>query len=214
MRHKNLLATGACHLELRTSVERFAFSSTIVLALLSLCCAPPTPEEVSAARRRVAAIPTGSPVASASRAVNPEFGSRWEYSTFKDEMSGKESPYAVLTSQNEVEFGFPYSGTQKGTLLVNRDSVLFYVRRGHVVCQGLSKYGTCVVRVKFDDEEPKFVTARESGNENTTIAFTENGFLARLQKSNTFAVSPEVYDNGYPVFRFKTTGLNRNLRRE
>jgi hypothetical protein len=188
--------------EMRSKVTVLGALLALSITAFSRCAPPPAPN--TATPEPSAPPPSVQPESSAPK----EPSSPWNYSTSKDEMSGKESKFASTTSVNSVEFAFPYGGEQNGTLLViDNSTVLFYVKRGQLVCQGLSEFGTCVVEVKFDDEKPKYVTARTSGNDQTTIAFTERGFLARLKKSNEFMVRPTVYQNGYPVFRFETAGL-------
>lgn len=132
----------------------------------------------------------------------------WEYSETKDEMSGKVTKFATNESLNTVNFEFPYQGAQHGTIMIlDNERVLFYVEKGQVICHGGTEYGTCVVNVKFDTGKEKYVSARISGDDSTTISFTEPGFLSNLKKSKKLMIRVEVYQNSYPVFTFDVGGL-------
>lgn len=134
----------------------------------------------------------------------------WEYGSSKDEMSGKVRKYATKESINSVNFEFPYHGEQRGTIMITNNGVLFYVKKGQVICQGSGEYGTCLVRVKFDEEKDKYVSARKSGDDSTTIKFTSNSFLKQLKQSKKIMIQPEVFHNGLPVFTFNISGLDPN----
>jgi len=133
--------------------------------------------------------------------------SNWIYGESKDEMSGKVSKHATNASVNTVNFDFPYQGVQHGTIMVTENGVLFYVRKGQVICHGGTEYGTCIVRVKFDDGNERYVKAEKLGDDSTTIRFTEPGFLENLKGSKKLMIQVEVYHNGYPVFTFDVGGL-------
>lgn len=138
-------------------------------------------------------------------AVKP-MESTWEYGSSKDEMSGKITKYATKESINSVNFDFPYQGEQRGTIMVLSDGVLFYVKKGQVICHGGGEYGTCLVRVKFDDKKDTYVSARKSGDDSATIKFG-NAFLKMLKNSKNLMIQPEVYHNGFPVFTFDLRGF-------
>jgi hypothetical protein len=132
----------------------------------------------------------------------------WKYQQSKDEMRGTVSKIATKESINTVNFDFPYKGVQRGTLMViDSKRVLFYVQKGQVICNGGSEYGTCSVLVKFDGGEAEYIHARKSGDDSTTIAITDNDFLAKLRVANKIMLQVEVYHNGYPVFKFDVSGL-------
>ena len=86
--------------------------------------------------------------------------------------------------------------------------MLFFVKKGQIICRGGGEYGTCLVLVKFDDGEARYVDARKSGDDSTTISFEEPGFLDELKKSNKLMIQIDVYHNGLPVFSFDVRGLD------
>jgi hypothetical protein len=133
----------------------------------------------------------------------------WEYGSSTDKMSGEVSKYATKESSNTVNFEFPYHGVQRGTIMLLEDGVLFYVQKGQVICQGSSEYGKCHVRVKFDDEKDKYVSARISGDKSTTIRFGPS-FLKSIKKGKKLMIQTEVFQNGRPIFTFDLSGLDPN----
>lgn len=139
---------------------------------------------------------------------NSAMAGSWKYQQLKDEMRGTVSKIATKESINTVNFKFPYTGKQRGTLMVmNSKEVLFYVRKGQVICQSGSEYGTCLVLIKFDDGEAEYFNAKKIGDDSTTIAITENSFIAKLKNAKKIMLQVEIFQNGYPVFKFDVSGL-------
>jgi len=133
----------------------------------------------------------------------------WTHGENKDQMSGKVSKFATKKSDNTVNFEFPYQGVQRGTIMAMDDAVLFYVQKGQVICNGGSEFGTCLVKIKFDDNKERYINAKTLGDNSTTIKFTEPGFLKNLKQSKKLMIEVEVFHNGYPVFIFDVRGLNK-----
>lgn len=132
----------------------------------------------------------------------------WKYEKSKDEMRGTVSKIATKESINTVNFDFPYKGVQRGTLMViDSKSVLFYVKKGQVICHDGSEYGTCSVLIKIDGGEAEHFDARKIGDDSTTIAITDDSFLAKLKVAKNVMLQVEVYQNGYPIFKFDVSGL-------
>ncbi len=78
----------------------------------------------------------------------------WSYSQNDDPMSKGKTYHASLMSSNTVQFGFPYSGAQHGTLTLRIDpkygkDVIFSIEKGQILCHS---YQDCTVRVRFDEE--------------------------------------------------------------
>jgi len=135
----------------------------------------------------------------------------WSYGQSKDEMSGAISKYATKKSGNTVDFSFPYHGEQHATIMVFADTVLFYLQKGQIICDGSLGFHKCLMRIKFDDKKDKYVKTKILGHDSTTIKFTEPGFLNELKKSKKFMIQVEVFKNGFPTFTFDLRGLNPSL---
>lgn len=165
----------------------------------------------------IASNPTPTPQTSAKHAplktsATPkpaiQAAKSWSYGESKDEMRGEVRKYATKESVNTVNFDFPYRGVQHGTIMVcGDDSVLFYVEKGQITCHGGGEHGTCLVLVKFDDEQERYVKAEKLGDDSTTLSFIEPEFLDDLKQSKKLMIQVEVYHNGLPVFTFDVSGL-------
>lgn len=131
----------------------------------------------------------------------------WNYGESKDEMTGETRKYATKESVNTVEFGFPYQGVQHGTIMLTESSVLFYVQKGQVICQGGDEYGTCSVQVKFDGGAPRYVQARKIGDDSTTISISDSSVYENIKHGQNLMIEVNVYQNGSPVFTFDLGGL-------
>jgi hypothetical protein len=132
----------------------------------------------------------------------------WTYGETKDEMRGTVTKYATKESTNIVNFGFPYGGEQRGTVMISGSSALFYLIKGQIICNGLDVFGTCLVLVKFDDGKATYVTASTVGDKSTTLSF-DSAFLAQLQRRKKVAIQVEVYHEGYPIFTFELGGFHQ-----
>lgn len=81
---------------------------------------------------------------------------RWTYGESPDKMGRGTIRTATVSSINEVQFGFPYQGSQRGTLQLRihpkygKDAILS-VSRGQFLC-GLEG---CSVTVRFDEGTPQ-----------------------------------------------------------
>lgn len=145
-----------------------------------------------------------------SNPPNPVTASSWEYGSSKDEMNGKVSKHATNKSVNTVNFEFPYQGEQHGSIMVtDGNQVLFFIEKGQVICHGGSRYGTCRVRVKFDDEKEKYVNAEKIGDDSRAVVFTDRSFLKKIKKSRKLMIQAEVYHNGLPIFTFDVKNLRQ-----
>ena len=76
-----------------------------------------------------------------------------------------------------------------------------------MICQGGDKYGTCSVKVKFDNEEPRSVYARKVGDDSTTIGIDDSAVYENIMRRQKLMIEVHVYNNGYPVFTFDLVGL-------
>lgn len=142
----------------------------------------------------------------------PPVGSQWSYSHDTDEMSGKVTHSAQVQSDNSVEFGFPYQGSQHGRLLIRRHprfghDVIFSIERGQLLCPS---YEGCTVLVRFDEDEAQHFDATGAADHSTETLFIQNydRFVARLRKAKRVRISPQVYQQGNVVFTFDVSGFD------
>jgi hypothetical protein len=137
---------------------------------------------------------------------------QWVYSHDEDEMTGKVSHHAVVTSTNTVEFDFPYNGEQHARLMLRRHprhgtDAVFSVDKGQLLCPS---YDGCTVLVRFDDGEPTSFSAAGAADGSTEALFIQNyeRFVGKLKAATRIRMSPKVYQEGSVVFEFDVSGFD------
>lgn len=133
----------------------------------------------------------------------------WEYKNSTDPMTGKESRFAHLTSENSLSLDSPYSGTNHGTLTVRQHAqygkdVIFQVQKGQILCRLNSK---CAVLVRFDDGKPVTFAGVGPEDNDSKLVFLRNpdGFINAAKKAKAILVQVGMYQSGNQVLTFKTS---------
>lgn len=141
-------------------------------------------------------------------------GKQWEYTASEDKMSGGVTYYASVKSTNTVNFDFPYRGEQHATLDLRIDpkygkDTIFSIERGQLLCRS---YQSCTVLVRFDNGKPTKYSANGPSDGSSKSLFISNyeQFLNNLKKAKIVRISPEVYNNGNPVFEFDVSGFSQD----
>lgn len=192
-------------------VVSFVWLALISMVWIGNMASAPAPP-VKADSERVAA--EGSPGADVD-VVRPETPpaprSKWTYTEDHDAMRGSTAKFAMLNSENEVRFDFPYNGGSTGSITVRRRTqdglqVMIGVDKGQFMCNSFS--GTSI-NVKFDDGPiQRFnCTDTSSGEANTIFLTNPRRFLTALKASEKVIVEAEFYQHGPAQFTFDTTGL-------
>jgi len=135
---------------------------------------------------------------------------KWKYETYKDEMTGRAASYATKESENKVKFKSPYKIKQRGNIMIINDGeeVLFSIPEGKITCSGENdKRGSCSISVKFDANKAVIVSAREFGDNFTTIQITEPDFFKKLIVAKKIKIQVEAFQNGRPEFTFDVRKL-------
>jgi hypothetical protein len=174
-----------------------------------------TPPSSGATSRPSAAVQ--SPVTAPPPAPVREVGLQWSYGNDEDQMSGKRSFTATVSSENTVEFSFPYGGSQHGRLTLRRhprhgNDVIFAIERGQLLC---TSYDGCSVLVRFDDEQPLSFSANPPADNSSETIFISNyaRFLSKLSAARSVRISPKIYQQGAPVFTFDVSGFDEKRLR-
>lgn len=142
---------------------------------------------------------------------NKAIQSKWEYGQNKDELRNSTTYKAMLSSNNAVNFGFPYESSFM-YLALRKDpkygnDVVFTVNGQFNSC-----YDSCKITVKFDDNNLEtYQMVGSDGGSNDTI-FIESqksmkAFVSKLKKSKKLIVEASFYDHGKGQFTFDTQGL-------
>lgn len=132
----------------------------------------------------------------------------WEYSTYKNKMTGKYRALAISTGQENLNFKFPYSGKNLPTLTIRKEAndidVLLQVEKGQFVC-----LGKCKVTIRFDDKSPAEFTASvpDDGSSNALFLKPADKMVSSLKSSKTTLIQATFYQEGDRVMTFKTDGL-------
>lgn len=142
----------------------------------------------------------------------PAPGAQWHYRQQNDPMATGTSYFAVVQSTNTVEFDFPYSGRQHGTLTIRTHprhgkDVIFSIERGQLLCRS---YEDCTVLVRFDDQEAQRYSGIGAADNSSETIFIHNysRFVGAMMKADTVRISAEVYQEGSPVFEFDVRGFD------
>lgn len=147
---------------------------------------------------------------SSGRALTETIGSQWVYQESPDKMGRGTIKTATVSSVNEVQFDFPYQGSQRGTLQVRNHpkygrDVILSIERGQFLCG----FDDCVVSVRFDRGKPQTYSAAEPADHSSTHLFLRNydRFLAGLRKSKKVYIEAQFYQEASRVFEFDTAGF-------
>lgn len=137
---------------------------------------------------------------------------KWAYSSNEDPMSGKIARYASISSENLVNFGFPYEGYQNATLTIRNHpqyghDVYLSLERGQILCQS---YSDCSIRVRFDDNSPERWSAVGAADHDSTLVFLRSTkrFFEKMKKSKMVLIQIPVYQEGNPTFEFQVSGFD------
>lgn len=140
--------------------------------------------------------------------------SNWEYDTKKDEMSEKNTYYAWATSENTVNFSFPYNGGSQLSICLghsdqnNKNFAYLHISKGQ-----FAEAFEGGIRVKFDDGKLLNYAVKadmdpaKMDNDNLYIQNT-NDFIKKLKSSKKVKLEVSFFDEGYKVFNFDVEGLD------
>lgn len=186
-----------------------------LMLVVAMTSGPQTPVSPPSASSQSAletsnAAPAADPVGKSPQQEAPP-ASKWSYREDRDEMRDSVSKYANLTSENEINFGFPYDGGSSANIVVRRRAqdglqVMLTVSSGQFMCNSFSD---TVVNVKFDNGPvQKFgCTDTTSGSSETIFLTNPSRFLAALKKSEKVIVEAQFFQHGPAQFSFASKGL-------
>ena len=127
-------------------------------------------------------------------------------------MTGKASRWAVVQSENTVDFSFPYNGPQHASLTIRNHpsygrDVILQIQEGQILCPS---YDDCTVRVRFDDGAAESWTAAGAADHSSTSVFIRSGarFLQRMRAAKVVRIQIPVYQEGNPAFEFRVGGYD------
>jgi hypothetical protein len=148
----------------------------------------------------------------AEAAARQADAAKWTYSSSTDPMASRPSRTATISSENTVNFSFPYEGEQHATLMLRNHpsygrDVILYIREGQIMC---SSYSECSVRVRFDDGPAERWTGVGPADASSTAVFIRNyaRFVQRMRNASVVRIEIPVYHQGSPTFEFRVGGFD------
>ena len=135
--------------------------------------------------------------------------SKWTYEDQKDELRGITSHFAMLESENTLNFGFPY-GDSTGKMVLRRkgksSDVMIQISGGQFLCNAFN--GDTVV-VKFDDDAIRHFECAESSDGDTKVIFLRNAgrFVKGLKESSRVQIEAQFFQAGLQQLAFNSAGL-------
>lgn len=131
----------------------------------------------------------------------------WNYSTETDEMNDSKSRFASLTSDNTVDFDFPYQGGSYLNLTVRYmkkygTDVYIKISSGQFICNEYQ--GTNNVRVRFDNGSPIKFSTNEPSDGSSDLLFLSNAkkFIKLAKQAKIIKIEAPFYQEGNRVFTF------------
>lgn len=182
--------------------------ATFILGIVLIAAASPTPSTPATPDKASAsAEASGEKTAPETPA---ETGSRWTYTSSRDEMRGTVSIFAEISSENKLSLGFPYDTEEANLSLRKRPSdgtsVMLHAP-GQFLC---STYSNKTVSVKFDDGPVQQFTCSEPSDSSTGLLFinSEKRFIEKLKASKRVIIEAPMFQAGRQQMTFNTEGLN------
>lgn len=147
---------------------------------------------------------TGTATADATAGAAND-GSSWTYTTDKDEVRNATNSFASITSDNKVDFDFPYNGGSSLQMTVRHDhrgdNVYFTISKGQFVC-GIE---SCSGEMNVDGATRRLSLSTSSdGSSDTLFANGEAGIIKALKTGKKIIVELPFYQSGNQQFTFTT----------
>lgn len=186
-----------------------AFLGIIIISAFSSIFSSGTESGTSS---RLANQPSTSNVQTALTPA-PTPGAQWLYHQSDDAMGKGEIYQAQVSSSNTVNFDFPYSGTQHGTLRLRTHprhgkDIIFSIEKGQILCHS---YEDCTVLVRFDNEKPENYSAVGAADNSTETIFIRNysKFAGKMLKAKRVRISANIYQEGAPAFEYDVSNFDQ-----
>lgn len=155
-----------------------------------------------------AEVPVNAAIGPATQEAKPE--TRWIYAKTNSPIGRGSIVTATTYSVNEIEFGPPYEGKQRGVLTLrknfnNSHDVYFGLEKGQFRCDNRA----CGITARFDTGLVQFFEASPAHNESTPGVYIRNAdtFIHFAEASNAVAITAAFLDQRKQTFQFDTRDL-------
>lgn len=164
--------------------------------------------------KRVACYDQVAKKAAEKRAPGSASSGGWTYSERKDPMTDEVVQTAITKSKNAFEFGSPYGGRQRASLMIrfraeDQFEVLLLIERGQFMCS----ISDCTIGVRFDDQKATPWMASESTTGDPEILFLNSAqrFVQKLAGAQRVLIEAYFYQEGRRVIEFGVGGFKWNI---
>lgn len=136
--------------------------------------------------------------------------SDWEYQEEIDEMTDKICYYAYITSENSVDFDFPYQGGSTLRFII-RDSPQYgkdiYIRISSG--QFNTNYNGTKIKMRIDENPAITINCTEASDSSTDILCLKgyDKIIKLLKGAKTMKISAEFFSEGTRTFTFNVENL-------
>jgi hypothetical protein len=137
---------------------------------------------------------------------------KWKYHVTTDKLTDKPTYLAVVKSINQVSFGFPYEGAQRGELMQRTHpqhgkDLILSVEKGQMLVRS---YEDTTVEVVFDQGTPISYKVAGPADHSTTSLFIRNsqGFIESMLKAKKVKISVPFYQQGNVFFEFNVSDFD------
>ena len=149
-----------------------------------------------------------------SKKAEDEPQSEWQYSEDSNEMDDTKTLYAVLESENEVDFEFPYDGGSTFEFMVRKTNgkheFLLTVSSGQFMTSIMNSE---ILRIRFDDNEVFDWNFSGAADGSADVIFPKYSkkLLTLLKGSKNMMIEAPFYSAGRKVIKFKTENLQTDF---
>ena len=131
----------------------------------------------------------------------------WTHKEEKDEMRGGTDTYDFITSDNTVDFGFPYNGGSSLQIVIRHSikygtDVYLTIHQGQF--SGNEYSNDNYVSIKFDNGEIKKYYFNEASDGSTSTVFLrkEKELIAKFKTAKNIMIEAPFFQKGRQVFKF------------
>ncbi len=137
------------------------------------------------------------------------YSGRWKYDESVDKMRNEKSFYAVLPSDNSIEFKFPYNGGSNLLITLgkkgkNSSMAMLSITKGQ-----FSNLNGNTLSAKFDKnkiESFEFIIPKNS--KRNVLFISDLTFVEKIKKSKKLTLEVPFYGDGSRQFEFDSSDLN------
>lgn len=133
----------------------------------------------------------------------------WQYRSHTDKMTDSSVTFSTLESNNSLSLGFPYQGSNYGTITIRKKGraspdVYVSVNKGQILCNA---WDNCSIKVRFDSSQAlNFRGAPPADHSSNTVFLSpEKKFVDLASKSTKILIELPMFQAGNQTLEFFTS---------